>query len=150
MTAMMSDKEFAELELRATICPGQCRWPKPENVVWQKLHEAANEARARVSEFYTLVDEIDRNAGFSRDDKYHQRSKSADEAIADFDGSRTLARAREAVRLLVDRDNPEMVEAALKQVERGWRRAIDMVLERAAQAKAPRGARGGVLMSWRI
>ena len=27
---MMSDKEFAELELRATICPQQCRWPAPE------------------------------------------------------------------------------------------------------------------------
>ena len=32
---MMSDKEFAELELRATICPQQCRWPKPEYVHWQ-------------------------------------------------------------------------------------------------------------------
>ena len=67
---MMSDKQFAELELRATICPQQCRWPKPESVHWQKLHEAANEARARVSKFYALADEIDRNPGLSRDDKY--------------------------------------------------------------------------------
>jgi hypothetical protein len=93
---MMSDKQFAELELRATICPQQCRWPKPEYVHWQKLHEAANEARSRVSKFYALADEIDRNSGLSRDDKYRQRSKSADEAIADFEASKTLARAREA------------------------------------------------------
>ena len=41
--AMMSDKEFGELELRATICPGQCNWPIPDVPHWQKLHEAANE-----------------------------------------------------------------------------------------------------------
>ena len=45
---MMSDKEFAELELRATICPGQCQWPTPEHIHWQKLHAAANEARERL------------------------------------------------------------------------------------------------------
>jgi hypothetical protein len=55
----VNDREFAELELRVTICPGQCGWPKPEYIHWQKLHEAANEARARVSEFYALADEID-------------------------------------------------------------------------------------------
>jgi hypothetical protein len=49
---MMSDKEFTELELRASICPGQCGWPKPEYVHWQKLHAAGNEARARVSKAY--------------------------------------------------------------------------------------------------
>jgi hypothetical protein len=63
---MMSDKEFADLTLRATICPQQCEWPKPEYVHWQKLHEAANEARERVSKAYMQMDEIDRNADFSR------------------------------------------------------------------------------------
>jgi hypothetical protein len=98
---MMSDKEFAELELRATICPVQFQWPKPEYVVWQKLHEAANEARARVSKAYMQMDEIDRNAELSRDGKYRQRSKTAAQAIADFEASKTLARAREAVELVV-------------------------------------------------
>ena len=102
---MMSDKEFAELELRATICPGQCAWPKLQYVHWRKLHEAANEARSRVSKFYTLADEIDRNTDLSRDDKYRQRSKTADEAIADFEASKTLARAREAVELAVANRN---------------------------------------------
>ena len=54
---MMSDKEFAELELRATICPGQCEWPKPENIIWQKLHAVPNEARERVSKVYAQMDE---------------------------------------------------------------------------------------------
>ena len=104
---MMSDKEFAELELRATICPGQCGWPKPEYVHWQKLHEAANEARERVSKVYTQMDEIDRNADLSRDGKYRQRSKTAAQAIADFEASKTLARAREAVELAVAKRNFE-------------------------------------------
>jgi hypothetical protein len=130
---MMSDREFAELELRATICPQQYRWPKPEYVHWRKLHEAANEARARVSKFYTLADEIDRKAGLSRDDKYRQRSKTADEAIADFEASRTLARAREAVR----HDASPDTQKALEQAEVAWNRAMDKIAERAGRTKAP-------------
>ena len=50
----MDDTEFAQLQLRATICPQQARWAAPEHVHWQRLHEAANEVRERVSKFYTL------------------------------------------------------------------------------------------------
>jgi hypothetical protein len=150
---MMSDKEFAELELRATICPGQCEWPAPEYPPWQRLHEAGNEARSRVSKFYTLADEIDRNTDLSRDDKYRQLSKSADEEIADFEASKTLARAREAVKLAVAKnDSPDgagMLKA-MKEAEQGWQRAIDKIAERAAQTKVPGGARHGALMSGRI
>jgi hypothetical protein len=97
----MNDREFAELELRATICPGQCGWSKPEYDHWQKLHEAANEVRARVSKAYMQMDEIDRNIGLSSDIKYRRRCEIADQAIADFEASTTLARAREAVELAV-------------------------------------------------
>jgi hypothetical protein len=99
---MMSDKEFSELQLRAQICAGQCAWPKPEYVHWQRLHEAVNEARARVSKAYMQMDEIDRNADLSRDGKYRQRHKTAAQTIADFEVSKTLARAREAVRYVID------------------------------------------------
>jgi len=94
---MMNDKEYAELKLRAMIVPHQVRWPAPELLHWQKLHAVANEARERVSRAHTRMDEVDRNADFSRDDKYRQRSKTAAQAIADFEASKTLARAREAV-----------------------------------------------------
>src|ERR1043166_3098254 len=104
---MMSDKEFADLELRATICPGQCKWPKPEYVHWQKLHEAANEVRERVRKAYSAMDEIDCETDLSRDGKYHQRSKIAAQAIADFEASKTLARAREAVEVAVAKHNVE-------------------------------------------
>ena len=101
----MNDKEFSELQLRATIVPQQVRWPAPEYLHWQRLHEAANEARERVSKAYMQMDEIDRNADLSRDGKYRQRSKTAAQAIADFEASKTLARAREAVELAVAKRN---------------------------------------------
>ena len=97
----MNDKEFSELQLRATIVPQQVRWPAPEYLHWQRLHEAADEARERVSKTCAQMDEIDRDADLSRDGKYRQRSKIADQAIADFEASKTLARAREAVKLVV-------------------------------------------------
>ena len=136
----MNDTEFFELQLRATIVPQQVRWPAPEYLHWQRMHEAANEARARVSKFYALADEIDRNAGLSRDDKYHQRSKSADEAIADFAASKTLTRAREAVKLAVAKNvSPDEVGMlkALKELEHGWQRATDKIAERAGRTKGP-------------
>ena len=81
---MMSDKEFAQLELRATICPDQGRWPAAELPHWQRLHQAANEARARVSDANMQMDEIDRDANLSSDDKQHQRSEVAAHAFAEL------------------------------------------------------------------
>jgi len=89
---MMSDEKFAELELRATICPQQCRWPKDEYVHWRRLHAVPTEARARVRKAYLQMDEIDRTADLSRDGKYRRRNEIAAQAIADFEASRTLAR----------------------------------------------------------
>ena len=131
----MNDKEFSELHLRVTIVPQQVRWPASEYLHWQKLHDAANEARSRVSTFYTLADEIDRNASLSRDAKYRQRREAAAEAIANFDSSKTLMRAREAVERVGAHPSPEAARdatlRAMKEAECGWRRAIDKIAERA-------------------
>jgi hypothetical protein len=51
--------------------------------------------------------ESDWSTGLSRDGKYRQRSKTAAQAIADFQASKTLARAREAVELVVAKHNIE-------------------------------------------
>ena len=138
----MNDKEFSELHLRATIVPRQVRWPAPEYLHWQRLHEAANEARERVSKAYVQMDEIDRNADLSRDGKYRQCSKTAAQAIAGFEASKTLARAREAVELAVAKHNIEQhvrdaTWKALKEAEHGWQRAIDKIAERANLTKGP-------------
>jgi hypothetical protein len=95
---MMNDKEFFQLQLRATIVPQQVRWPAPEHLHWRRLHEAANEARERVSKAYTQMDEIDSNAQLSREEKHHRRCEVADQALAEFEASKMLMRAREAVR----------------------------------------------------
>ena len=114
--------------------PGQASWPAPEYLHWQRLHEAANEARERVSKAYMQMDEIDRNADLSRDSKYRQRRKTAAQAIADFEASKTLARAREDVELAVAKHNveqhvsPEIAEArdatlrAINEAEAGWQK----------------------------
>ena len=109
----------------------------------------ADEARARVSKFYLLADDIDRNANLSSDGKYRQRRETAAQAIADFEASKTLARARQAVELAVTKHNveqhvsPEIAEArvatlkAMREAEQGWQKAIDKIAERASLTKVP-------------
>jgi hypothetical protein len=97
----MDDREFSKLHLRVTIVPEQARWPAPELIHWQKLHEAANEARSRVARFYRLADEIDRNASLSSEAKYKQRNEAATEAIAGFDSSKTMVFACETAERVV-------------------------------------------------
>jgi len=137
---MMSDKEFAELELRATICPQQFGWPKLEGIHWQKLHEAANDARAGVRKAFSAMEAIDLRTDLSSENKYEERQRIAAQAIADFEASRTLARAREAVELAVAKHNVEQhvrdaTRKALKEAEHGWQRAIDKIAERANLTK---------------
>jgi len=149
------DKEYAELKLRAMICPHQVRWPK-EHLYWQRLHAAANEVRERVSNVYRQMDDIDRNADLSPDAKYRQRSKTAAQAIAAFEASKTLARARESVELRVAKHNLEQhvkdaTRQALKEAEQGWQRAIDKIAERASLTKGPDTRvrfRGKAVIEW--
>ena len=120
-----------------TIVPEQARWPAPEHSHWQHLHQVVDEARERVSKAYAQMDEIDRNADLSRDGKESQRRKTAARAVADFEASRTLARAHEAVESAVAKHdmNPEARDAmlkAMKEAKRGWTRAIDKIGERAS------------------
>jgi hypothetical protein len=93
------------------------------------------------------MDEIDRKAELSRDDKSRLRSETAAQAIADFDASKTLERAREAVELVkakhrVEKHIPSDVSGtrdamfkAMKEAEQGWRKAIDKIAERAGLTK---------------
>ena len=137
---MMNDKEFFELQLRATIVPQQVRWPAPEYLHWQRLHDAVNEARERVSKAYKEMDEIDGNASLSSDIKYRRRCEIATQAIADFEASKTLARARDAVQHAKAKHSVEQhvsFDEAIKEIERGWQRAMDKIAERASQTKGP-------------
>jgi hypothetical protein len=78
-------------------------------------------------------------ADLSREGKEHN---AAAQAVADFEASQTLARAREAVELAVANHDikPEARDATLKamnQAEHGWRRAIDKIAERVCLTKGP-------------
>jgi hypothetical protein len=130
---MMSDKEFAEVELRATICPAQCNWPKPENTIWQKLHAVPREARERVSKACAQMDKIDGDAFLSPEDKHDRRSMVAAQAFAEFDASQTLLRAREAAAY----DGSPAVLKAFEQAKAGWERVMNKIAERAGRSKGP-------------
>jgi hypothetical protein len=138
----MNDQEFSELQLRMAIVPQQVRWPAPDLVHWERLHAVSDEARERVSKACAQMDEIDRNPNLSREEKESERRQAWSEAIADFEASRTLARAREAVEVAVGKSNiePEARNAtvkAMKEAEVGWQRAIEKIGERASLAKVP-------------
>ena len=92
----MNEKDFFELELRAQIVPQAERWPD-DLLHWQRLKAVVMEARQRIREACTLMDEIDRNADLSPEGKDRQRRQVAAQAIAEFEASKTLARAHEAV-----------------------------------------------------
>jgi cysteinyl-tRNA synthetase len=145
----MNDRDFSELQLRMMIVPQQVRWPAPEYLHWQRLHEAADEARKRVSKSCAQMDEIDRDADLSREGKERQRRKAAAQAIDDFETSKTLARARHAVERVVAKHEvdqqilPEIAQhgeamlRAMREVEQGWETAIDKIAERAGLTKGP-------------
>ena len=131
----MEDSAYNALKLKVTICPEQVRWPT-QYTHWERLHQVVNEARERVSKACVQMDEIDLNADLSREGKERQRRKAAAQAVADFEASRTLARAREAVELAVAKHDiePKARDAtlkAMKEAEQGWSRAMDKIGERA-------------------
>lgn len=101
----MNDNDYNELKLRAQIVPEQSRWSAPEYVHWQKLHAAADEARDRVGQAFALMDAIDADADLSPEGKERQRKKAAVQALADFEASKTLDRARKTVAEVVDQWN---------------------------------------------
>jgi len=85
-----------------------------------------------VSAVYAHMDEIDGNAALSREDKHHRRSEVMDQALAEFEASKTLIHAREAVRYDA---TPDLLKA-LKQAEAGWERAMNKIAERAGGSKS--------------
>ena len=97
----MDDKAFDELKLRATIVPQQVRWPAPDFVHWQRLHAVADEARERVATAWATMDEIDADRDLSSEGRERKKKKLAAEAIADFQKSKALVNAKDAVERMV-------------------------------------------------
>jgi hypothetical protein len=93
----MDDKDFAELQLRATIVPQQARWPEPKYTHWQKLHAVPDEARQRVAKAYAAMDAVDKDQNLSVEGKKHARAKVVEQALAELKRSTTLEKARAAV-----------------------------------------------------
>jgi hypothetical protein len=97
----MDDKKFDELKLRMTIVPGQARWPEPKYIHWEKLHAVADEARDRVAKAWAAMDEIDADRDLSSEGRDRKKKKLAAEVIADFQKSKALVGAKDAVERMV-------------------------------------------------
>jgi hypothetical protein len=106
------------------------------------LEEWINSAHVQPSKVYAQMDEIDGNADLSREDKHHRRSEVMAQTLAEFEASKTLARAREAVRC----DASPATLKALKEAEVGWQRAVNKIAERAGRTSSvpPRYASGNI------
>jgi hypothetical protein len=89
--------KFRELELKASIAPGQSGWPATEHLHWTRLNTAADEARSRLGEFLEVLDEIEADPRLSREGKQHDRRKAAVKALASLEGSKSLEAARASV-----------------------------------------------------
>ena len=88
-----NDKEFSEIELRATIVQQQARWPAPYYLFWQRLHAAADEARECVARAWAAMDEIENDADLNPEGKKRQKRKLA----LGLEKSQALASAKKAV-----------------------------------------------------
>ena len=106
---MMTDKEFRELELKASIAPSQSQWPT-DYVYWQHLGTAAKEARSGLGKFLEVVDEIEGDPRLSREGKAEGRKKAAEKALSALMDSTTLARAQESVASVMQKWEAKVAE----------------------------------------
>ena len=93
----MKDEEYADLKLRMMIIPEQAKWHEPRFTHWQKLHEAADEARQRVAKAFSAMDQIDHNSDLTPEGKAKECRKIAERGVAQAKASKTLESARAAV-----------------------------------------------------
>jgi hypothetical protein len=93
----MDDKKFDDLKIRMTILPEAHKWPPPDYTHWERLHAVADEVRSRVAKAFAALDEIDHNPDLSPEGRIKGRAKLAEQAITNFQRSKTLEEARAAV-----------------------------------------------------
>jgi hypothetical protein len=106
----MNDEQLTELQLQAEIMPQAARWPAPavdvsimgdtpsmRGLVWAKLHAVPREARERVAQAWAGMDSIDADVDLSVEGKIRRKKQYAIEVLADFEKSKALVDAKDAV-----------------------------------------------------
>ena len=91
---MKDDAGFNELELQATIIPGQAGWPPPEHAHWIKLHALADQARASVRAAFALMDGIDNDPDLSPQGRQRKKCKAAIDMLTEMQNSKALTQAQ--------------------------------------------------------
>jgi hypothetical protein len=91
-----NNASFRELELRAAVAPSQSNWPTDYDH-WQRMGRAADEARSRLGKFLEQRDEIEADPRLTPEGKRQEHKKVAEKALAAFDATNSMERAKESV-----------------------------------------------------
>jgi len=95
----MTDKEFTDLQLRASICPElETAWDPPTSFLhWAHIHEAAQELRAVVGHVRAGVEEIERDKDLTPDARRRKQHELARQTMDHLEQLPIIEKARQSV-----------------------------------------------------
>lgn len=95
---MMNDKEFAQLQLRASICPSlEVEWDPPGYQYWIDLHDAAKELRTVVGHARAGVEAIEKDKDLTPDARKRKRHELARQTMTQLEKLPSMEKARASV-----------------------------------------------------
>ena len=95
---MMNDKEFTELQLRASICPGlEVEWDPPGYQYWIDLHDAAKELRTVVGHVRAGVAAIENDRDLTPDACRRKKHELARQTMEQLEKIPSMEKARASV-----------------------------------------------------
>ena len=110
----MDNKEYAALQLRASLCPSlETQWDSPTTFShWPELHRAANELRETVSNCFTALAAIEHNKDLTPQARKRKRADLAQQTLSCLEQLPSLEKAR----------------VSIASITTKWERQIDSVL----------------------
>lgn len=95
----MTDKDFAELSLRSSLCPSlETQWEPPTSFQhWADLHAAANELRNVVGHVRAGVEAIEKDADLTADARKRKRHELARQTMEQLEKIKSVEKARQSV-----------------------------------------------------
>ena len=95
---MMDDKEFTQLQLRSSICPGlEVDWDPPDYAHWADLTAAAHELRTVVAHARAGVAAIDHDKDLTPDARKRKKYELARQTMTQLEKLPSMEKARQSV-----------------------------------------------------
>ena len=137
----MNNKEFTELQLRASLCPGlEVEWEAPDTYThWAHLHRAAKELREVVAHARAGVAAIDQDKDLTADARKRRKHELARQTMAVLEKFPSMEKARQSVAYIQARWQAK-IDAVLIKPEAGDAAVATLhweVRDKLAQLKDP-------------